>query len=425
MQAIQSEEANITAALAADFSKPAFETYGTEIGILLAEIRFTLRHLKKWVKPRRVKASLFNFPSRDYIYPEPLGVSLVIGAWNYPFQLTLSPVIGSIAAGGCAILKPSELTTATSQIIAQLIQKHFPPEYLTVVQGGPETSQALLELPFDKIFFTGSIPVGKIVAAAAAKQLVPVTLELGGKSPCIVDQTTDLPAAARRIVWGKFLNAGQTCVAPDYLLVQQTILPAFLQQLATTITAFYGPDPSQSPDFARIINQRHFERLSKLMTDASIFTGGQTDAEGLYIAPTLLTGITWQHPLMQEEIFGPLLPVLPFNTLSEAIAEVNIRPKPLALYLFSRDKKAQATVLAQTSSGGVCLNDTVSHLANPHLPFGGVGSSGQGNYHGKASFDAFSHHKSVLKKPFRPDLPLRYPPYQGKLNWVKKAFRWL
>jgi aldehyde dehydrogenase (NAD+) len=425
MQAIQNEEANITQALAADFGKPALETYATEIGILLTEIRFTLRNLKKWIKPKRVKASFFNFPSRDYIYPEPLGVSLVIGAWNYPFQLTLSPVIGAIAAGGCALLKPSELTPATSQVIAKLMQKHFPAEYLRVVPGGPETSQALLELPFDKIFFTGSIPVGKIVAAAAAKQLIPVTLELGGKSPCIIDQTANLKIAAQRIAWGKFLNAGQTCVAPDYLLVQQTILPAFLQQLAQTINEFYGPNPAQSPDFARIINKRHFERLINLLPGATIFAGGQTEANKLYIAPTLLTDVTWAHPLMQEEIFGPLLPVLPYQHLPEAIAQVNAHAKPLALYFFSRDKAAQATVLAQTSSGGACLNDTVSHLANPHLPFGGVGDSGQGNYHGKASFDAFTHHKSVLKKPFRPDLPLRYPPYAGKLNWVKKAFRWL
>ena len=425
MRGIQEKEANITKALGEDFGKPAFETYATEIGILLTEIRFTLRNLKKWIKPKSVKGSLFNFPSRNYIYQEPLGVSLVIGAWNYPFQLTLSPVIGSIAAGGCAILKPSEHTSATSEIITKLVQKHFPPEYLAVVQGGPETSQALLELPFDKIFFTGSIPVGKIVATAAAKQLIPVTLELGGKSPCIVDQTADLKLAARRIVWGKFLNAGQTCVAPDYLLVQQNILPAFLQHLAQTITQFYGPEPERSPDYARIINQRHFTRLSNLLPEATIYAGGQTNAEKLYIAPTLLTDVTWEHPLMQEEIFGPLLPVLPFETLPDAIAQVNAHPKSLALYLFSRNKKAQATVLAQTSSGGACLNETVSHLANPHLPFGGVGASGQGNYHGKASFDAFSHHKSVLKKPFRPDLPLRYPPYQNKLNWMKKAFRWL
>jgi aldehyde dehydrogenase (NAD+) len=425
-QALVAEEAGITAALAADFGKPAFETYATEIGVLLSELRFTRRHLKKWLQPRQVKSSLFNFPSADAIHPEPYGVSLIVGAWNYPLQLTLAPVIGSIAAGGCAILKPSELTAATSALIARLIRQHFPPEYLAVVEGGPEVSQALLQSPFDKIFFTGSIPVGKIVAAAAARQLIPVTLELGGKSPCLVDETADLQMSARRIAWGKYLNAGQTCVAPDYLLVQESILPAFLEQLAATLTEFYGPDPAQSPDYARIINPKHFERLRHLMAGARIYAGGQTDAAQLYIAPTLLTEVNWQHPVMQEEIFGPLLPVLPYRHLADAIAQVNAQPKPLALYLFSKNKSHQAAVLAQTSSGAACINETVAHLANPHLPFGGVGTSGMGSYHGKASFEAFSHQKSVLRKPFRPDLPLRYPPYgQEKLNWVKKAFRWL
>jgi aldehyde dehydrogenase (NAD+) len=426
LQAIETEEAGITAALAADFGKPAFETYATEIGVLVSEIRFTQRHLKNWMQPQKVTPSLINFPSQDAIYPEPYGVSLILGAWNYPLQLTLAPVVGSIAAGGCAILKPSELTPATSTVLARLLRRHFAPEYLTVVEGGPQESQALLTLAFDKIFFTGSIPVGKLVAQAAARQLIPVTLELGGKSPCLVDETADLKGSARRIAWGKFLNAGQTCVAPDYLLVQESILPAFLEQLAATLTEFYGPDPAQSPDYARIINPKHFGRLCRLMAGTRIYAGGQTDAAQRYIAPTLLTEVSWQHPLMQEEIFGPLLPVLPFRTLADAIAQVNAQPKPLALYLFSKSKKNQAAVLAQTSSGTACINETVSHLGNPHLPFGGVGSSGQGSYHGKASFEAFSHQKSVLRKPFRPDLPLRYPPYsQEKLTWIKRAFRWL
>ncbi|WP_192823133.1 aldehyde dehydrogenase [Rufibacter sp. LB8] len=424
-QAIQTEEKNIISALAEDFGKPAFETYATEIAILLAEIKFTLKHLHKWMKPKRVRPSLLNFPSKDAVYSEPLGVSLIIGAWNYPFQLTLAPVIGAIAAGCCSILKPSELTPATSAVTAALLQSHFPAEYITVVEGGAETSQALLQLPFDKIFFTGSVPVGKLVAQAAAQQLIPVTLELGGKSPCLIDETADLQVAARRIVWGKFINAGQTCVAPDYLLVQETVMPSFLEQLKKTIAQFYGQDPAQSPDYARIINDRHFTRLTEILKTCVVFTGGETDAAKRYIAPTVVTEVTWQHPIMQEEIFGPILPVMPFQNLTEAIAQVNAQPKPLALYFFSNSTQAQEQVLAQTSSGGACINETVSHLANPRLPFGGVGTSGQGSYHGKYSFDAFSHQKSVLHKTFWPDVPLRYPPYLNKMNWMKKVFRWL
>ncbi|QHL88607.1 aldehyde dehydrogenase family protein [Nibribacter ruber] len=424
-RAVEQEQEDIITALADDFGKPAFETYATEIAILLAEIKFTLKHLHKWMKPQKVKSSFLNFPSKDYIYAEPYGISLVIGAWNYPFQLTLSPLVGSMAAGGCTLLKPSELTPATSHLIATLIEKHFPQEYIAVAQGGPEVSQELLQLPFDKIFFTGSTAVGKMVAQAAASQLIPVTLELGGKSPCVVDASANLPVAANRIIWGKFINAGQTCVAPDYLLVQETVLPALLEQLKKTIQTFYTDHPQDSPDYARIINDRHFERLSRLMQDATVYYGGHTDASQRFIEPTVLTDVTWQHPLMQEEIFGPLLPVLPFKTLPEAIDQINRQGKPLALYFFSEDKAAQELVLEQTSSGGACINDTVSHLANPHLPFGGVGPSGQGNYHGKASFDAFSHHKSVLKKSFWPEVNFRYPPYQDKLNWMKKAFDWL
>ncbi|MBA9076593.1 aldehyde dehydrogenase [Rufibacter quisquiliarum] len=424
-QAIIEEEQAITSALAEDFGKPAFETYATEMAILLAEIRFTRKHLKNWMAPRRVPSSFLNYPSKDFIYPEPYGVALIIGAWNYPFQLTLAPVIGAIAAGCCAILKPSELTPATSAVTAKLLRTYFPDDYLTVVEGGADTSQQLLHLPFDKIFFTGSVPVGKVVAQAAAQQLIPVTLELGGKSPCLVDETADLKVTARRIAWGKFINAGQTCVAPDYLLVHKSIEQPLLEELKTALTHFYGTSPKQSPDYARIVNDRHFQRLSQLLLGGTVFAGGETDADERYIAPTLLTNVSWQDAVMQEEIFGPLLPVLTYNTLSEAVQQVNAQPKPLALYFFSRDKKAQEQVLAQTSSGGACINETVSHLANPHLPFGGVGPSGQGNYHGKYSFDAFSHQKSVLKKPFWPDLPLRYPPYLKKLGWMKKVFKWI
>lgn len=332
----------------------------------------------------------------------------------------ISPLTGAIAAGNCAVLKPSEVAANTSRVIADIIQKTFDPAYIAVVEGGVETSQQLLEEKFDHIFFTGGTEIGKIVMQAAAKHLTPVTLELGGKSPCIVDSDVDLKYAAKRITWGKYLNAGQTCIAPDYLLVDRRIKSELLTEIQKCVKEFYGDDPAQSPDYARLISHRHFERLEPLLKDGEIVMGGQTKPEEKYIAPTVMDQVSWESPVMQEEIFGPILPVLEYSDLKEAIAQINARPKPLALYIFSKDKQKQEQVLQETSSGGVCINDTVMQVGVSTLPFGGVGDSGIGSYHGKASFDTFSHYKSVLKKGFRFDPNWRYPPYKDKLSLLKR-----
>jgi len=419
-QAIASHQSVIIAALQADLRKPELESYANEIRVpVTREIEAVIKQIKSWTKPHRVSTPIEQFPATAKIIPEPLGVVLIIAPWNYPFQLIMSPLIGAIAAGNCAILKPSEISPRTSGIITSIIGKTFDPEYIAVVEGGVETSQQLLAEKFDHIFFTGGTAVGKIVMAAAAKHLTPVTLELGGKSPCIVDSDVNLEGAAKRIVWGKFINAGQTCIAPDYLLVDKKIKPQLLDRLKSCIVDFYGEDPATSPDYCRIINQKHFHRLQALLQDGEIIIGGKTDAEDLYIAPTVIDKVDWDAPLMQEEIFGPILPVLEYTTREEAIALINARPKPLALYLFSRNKTYQQMVWQQTSSGGVCLNDTMMQYGVSELPFGGVGNSGFGSYHGKASFDTFSHYKTVLTKYFLFDLPLRYPPYQGKLKLLK------
>jgi aldehyde dehydrogenase (NAD+) len=348
-------------------------------------------------------------------------VVLIIGPWNYPFSLMIEPLLGAIAAGNCAILKPSEIAPHTSAIVAELIHKTFESDYITVIQGGVETSQQILAEKFDHIFFTGGTKIGKIIMEAAAKHLTPVTLELGGKSPCIVEPDIDLKTAARRITWGKFINCGQTCIAPDYLLVDRTIKSELITELKQSIQEFYGTDPATSPDYPRIISDQHFQRLSSFLQDGNIMIGGQTNPENRYIAPTLIDNIALDSPIMQEEIFGPILPMVEYGDLTEAINLINSRPKPLALYLFSQDKAKQTRVLENTSSGGVCINDTVVHISVRDLPFGGVGDSGIGRYHGKTSFDIFSHKKSVLKKSFIFDLDWRYAPYtQGKLKLLKK-----
>lgn len=419
-QAILENETAIKKALKADLNKPELEAYVTEIGICLEEIKYTLKHLKSWTKPQKIATPLPYLPASSKIYAQPLGVVLIIGAWNYPLQLVISPLVGAIAAGNCAVLKPSEIAVNTSNLLAEIITKYFDASFIAVVEGGKEVTQQLLAERFDHIFFTGSTQVGKSIMSAAAKQLTPVTLELGGKSPCIVDADTHLPHTASRIVWGKFLNAGQTCVAPDYLLVDKTIKQELLKQIKQTIQEFYGTTPETSPDYARIINQYHFNRLADLLKTGKIIVGGETNSTERYIAPTVIDGITPEDPIMQEEIFGPILPVLEYNTLKEAIAFVNAKPKPLALYFFSHNQQHQQQVLQETSSGGVCLNDTVVHMAFPGLPFGGIGASGIGKYHGKASFETFSHQKSVLHKSFWLDIKLRYAPYQGKLKFLKR-----
>jgi acyl-CoA reductase-like NAD-dependent aldehyde dehydrogenase len=417
-QAIVDDQEAIVNAVKADLGRPDFEAYFEIVAI--SEINYALKHLKSWVKPKKVATSIDQFPASAKIYPEPLGVVLIISPWNYPFQLMISPLTGAIAAGNCAVLKPSEVAANTSRVIADIIQKTFDPAYIAVVEGGVETSQQLLEEKFDHIFFTGGTAIGKIVMQAAAKHLTPVTLELGGKSPCIVDSDVDLKYAAKRITWGKYLNAGQTCIAPDYLLVDRRIKSELLTEIQKCVGEFYGDDPAQSPDYARLISRRHFERLQPLLKDGKIVIGGQTKPEEKYIAPTVMDQVSWESPVMQEEIFGPILPVLEYTDLKEAIAQINARPKPLALYIFSKDKQKQEQVLQETSSGGVCINDTVMQVGVSTLPFGGVGDSGIGSYHGKASFDTFSHYKSVLKKGFRFDPNWRYPPYKDKLSLLKR-----
>ncbi len=418
-QVIQAAEAQILEALAADLRKPAFEAMGELLGVV-AEINYALKHLRQWVKPQRIATPPLVWPATAKIQAQPLGVVLIIGPWNYPLQLTLIPLVGAIAAGNCAILKPSELAPHTSEVISKLISQHFDSRYIQVIEGGIDTSRALLAEPFDHIFFTGSTAVGKQVMVAAAQHLTPVTLELGGKSPCIVDVDVPLELAARRIAWGKFINAGQTCIAPDYLLVHRQIKADFLVALQKAIHDFYGENPASSPDYSRIISAKHFDRLVKLLETSQIVAGGETNASDRYIAPTIVDAVSWSDPIMQDEIFGPILPVLEYDQLAEAIAAINQRPKPLALYLFSNDRQHQNQVLQATSSGGVCINDTIMHVVTPVLPFGGVGASGMGRYHGKASFDTFSHYRSVMSRPFQLENPLRYAPYGNKLKWLKR-----
>ncbi|MBD2493703.1 aldehyde dehydrogenase [Nostoc sp. FACHB-280] len=421
-QAIIDNETEILQALKADFQKPEFESYATEIGIT-KEIDYAIKHLHSWAKPQKAEVPIEFFSYSAKIYAEPLGVVLIIGPWNYPFNLIIAPLVGAIAAGNCSILKPSELAPATSSLLAKMMAKYFAPEFITVVEGGVEASQKLLAEKFDHIFFTGGTAVGKIVMEAAAKHLTPVTLELGGKSPCIVDADINLEHTVRRITWGKFINAGQTCVAPDYLLVDKKIKPDLINCLRKTLTEFYGENPYNSADYARIISQKHCERLIKLLDKGEIVAGGESKLEERYIAPTIIDQVSLTDPVMQEEIFGPILPVVEYTDITEAIALINSKPKPLALYLFSQNKNLQQQVLQETSSGGVCLNDTVMHLGVSSLPFGGVGDSGIGNYHGKAGFDTFSHHKSVLHNSFWLDLKWRYAPYQDKLGFLKRLIK--
>ena len=418
--AIKANDQAILASLYADLHKPEFE--GCFELAVTQDIDFALKYLKSWVKPKKVKLPLIQMPGSARIYPEPLGVALIIGPWNYPFSLLISPLIGAIAAGNCTILKPSEIAPHTSQIVAKIIKETFEPEYIAVIEGGVETSQQLLEEKFDHIFFTGGTKVGKIIMEAAAKHLTPVTLELGGKSPCIVDRDLNLAETAKRIVWGKLINAGQTCIAPDYLLVDREIKSDLLAEMKQCIDEFYASDPAKSPDYARIINQKQFDRLTRFLQDGNIVVGGETNASDRYIAPTVIDNVTLDSPIMQEEIFGPILPVIEYENLDSALEIVNNRPKPLALYIFSRNKEIQQRILQATSSGGVCINDTVLQVGVNELPFGGVGDSGIGNYHGIASFNTFSHHKSVLTKSFLFELNWRYAPYKEKLKQFKKMF---
>ncbi len=422
-QAISNHETEILEALKRDLNKAPFEAYATEIGLVLEELEYIIKHLRNWAKPRKVKTPITHFLSASYQYSEPYGIVLIMSPWNYPFQLTIAPLIGAMAAGNCTIVKPSEYSSHTAEIIERLISENFDESYITVVRGGREANKTLLDEKFDYIFFTGSVSVGKVVMESASKHLTPVSLELGGKSPCIVDETANLDMAAKRIVWGKYLNAGQTCVAPDYLVVHKNVKNELITKMSKYIEEFYGPDPLNNPDYPKIINDKHFNRLLGLIQNETIVVGGQYNDLTHRIAPTVLDNVTWDRPIMQEEIFGPLLPVLEFESLNDVIGIVNHHPKPLALYFFTQDKKREQYVINNTSFGGGCINDTIVHLATSYMPFGGVGDSGMGGYHGKASFETFSHPKSILKKSTLFDIPLRYPPYKNKLKLLKFIMR--
>ncbi|MGM8212183.1 aldehyde dehydrogenase [Virgibacillus sp. W0430] len=418
-EGIQLYEQHIIDALNQDLNKSEFESYSTEVGIVLEEIRFTIKNLHKWMRPKKVKTPITHIGSSSYLYAQPYGVTLILSPWNYPFQLAIAPLIGAIAAGNCAIVKPSELTPNTSNLLHRLISELFPKEYITVVQGSIEASQALLQENFDYIFFTGSVPVGKVVMEAASKTLTPVTLELGGKSPCIVHNDANLKLAAKRIAWGKYLNAGQTCVAPDYLYLHKSIATDFILHLKRAINDLYGEQPLTNPNYTRIVNEKHFNRLTAFLNEGKTVIGGRTIKEIRTIEPTVLVNITWEDTIMQDEIFGPILPVLEYDQLDQVIEGIAKHPNPLALYLFSEDKRTQQEVVKNVSFGGGCLNDTVYYIATPHLPFGGIGTSGSGAYHGKESFNTFSHHKSILKQTTRFDLPFRYPNVKNGLKKIK------
>lgn len=421
--AIAQNEKRILSALHADLKKSEYEGYLTEVGIIYDEIRYITKHTPRWARPRRVKTPIYHFPAKSMIYPEPYGVVLIISPWNYPFQLALSPLIGAISAGNCAVIKPSEYSPHTSELLCEIIAAHFRADYITVVTGEAETSRALLKQKLDYIFFTGSPEIGRRVMESAAGHLTPVTLELGGKSPCIVAEDADLDSAAKRIVSGKFINAGQTCIAPDYLLAHHSIRDALTRRMGEVISDFYGRNPQDSPDYPRIINKRHFDRLAGLLEETDIAVGGQTDRDELYFAPTIVNAEFRDHPLMEEEIFGPILPVLSYDTADYAIDSIRSLPRPLALYLFTRNKHLQKRILNEISFGGGCINDTLIHIATPYLPFGGIGQSGMGNYHGKASFDTFCHEKSILKNLSPFENPFRLPPYKNMLKWLKKVLR--
>ncbi|MDM7960501.1 MAG: aldehyde dehydrogenase family protein [Synechococcus sp. WH 8007] len=410
-------------ALAKDLGKPDVEAY-FEVVAVRQEISLCRRQLRGWIAPKKVSVPLSQRPGRAEVIAEPLGCVLIIGPWNYPFHLAIQPLVSALAAGNTAILKPSEHAPATAQLISSLIGEALPPEIVQVVQGDGSTAQALLAERFDHIFFTGGERIGKLVMAAAAQHLTPVTLELGGKSPAVVLGDADLEVTSRRLVWGKCLNAGQTCIAPDYLLVERSARASLLQSLGERLTACFGEEPLDSSDLASIVNETQYERLSALLEQArergQILLGGTCDPKRRRIAPTVIQVNDREDPLMQEELFGPLLPILEVDGLQQAIEWINQRPKPLALYLFSSSQHNQETVLNNTSSGGVCFNDVVMQVGVPELPFGGVGASGMGAYHGKAGFDTFSHQRSVLRRPFALDLPFRYPPYAGRLPLVRR-----
>ncbi len=420
---IKRHEPEILAALRADLGKSEFEAFSNEIGLVYQEISHALKRLRRWMRPVRVIPDLHLLPGTARIESEPYGSALILAPWNYPFQLLFSPLVAALAAGNTAAVKPSELAPATAEVARAIVEDCFEPDYVALVAGGVEESTALLALDWDHIFFTGSVPVGRLVMRAAAERLTPVTLELGGKIPCFVTASAAPRQAARRVAWGKYNNAGQTCVAPDYVLVHASVREAFLAELRSAVDEFYGGDPKSSPEYARIINDRHFGRLAALIDRERLVFGGGTDPERRYIEPSAFFPVDWDHPLMADEIFGPLLPILEYEDLEDAMRRIADRPKPLALYVFSGSRSERNRILQELPAGGACENDVVLHVASSKLPFGGVGPSGIGSYHGKAGFDAFSHKKSIYNRPFGLDLPLAYPHRHLALKLLRRFMR--
>jgi aldehyde dehydrogenase (NAD+) len=418
-------EDEIIKALYDDFKKPAFEALATETSYIISDLKDTINNIERYSKPKKVWFTILNFPSKDFIISEPYGKVLIIAPWNYPFQLAICPLVAAVSAGNSVVLKPSELTPHTSAIIAKIISESFNKSHVDVEQGGVEKSSELLTRRWDYIFFTGSVAVGKIVAKAAAINLTPVTLELGGKSPCIVDHTAKMALTARRIVWGKFINAGQTCIAPDYILVHQSVKATLISELKNEIIKAYGIDIKKSPDLARIINAKNWERLVGYISSDKIIFGGETDKESLFISPTLIDEPDLKSELMQNEIFGPILPIISYQNEKELDDIIGSYEKPLSLYVFSERPDFSNDIINRFSFGGGCVNDTIMHIANKRMPFGGVGHSGMGAYHGKYSFDTFSHKKSISKKGTWLDVPLRYAPYRDKVTTLRKLFKWI
>jgi aldehyde dehydrogenase (NAD+) len=423
-QMIRRNEDVLIQALGLELHKSAYEAFTTEIGVLYTAIGYVIKNLKKWARPQKVKTPLMLFGTRSFIHAEPYGTVLIIAPFNYPVNLVFEPLIGAIAAGNCAVIKPSELTPGVSRIISLMIKETFDEAYIRVIEGGREVTSTLIHAPFDYIFFTGSVSVGKIIMAAAAQRLIPVTLELGGKNPCIVDETADIDIAARKIAWGKFANAGQICVAPDYIVAHKNVKSQLLDSLKKYLENFYGVDPKESNDFSRIINEAHTERIQQLIDRDKVIIGGDCDVKQRYIAPTILDRVQWTDRVMEDEIFGPILPVLEYENLDTVIAQIKSKQKPLALYMFTKNKEAGKKIIDSISYGGGCINDVLIHAGNPNLPFGGVGNSGIGSYHGKRSFETFSHLKSVLNRNINMESDIMYPPYTDKkLGFIKKVIK--
>ncbi len=423
-EAVRSSERGLAEAFKEDMNKSEFEAFATETGLVLKEIRYHLKHLKKWARPVRVPTPLIHFPAASRIIPEPYGSVLILAPWNYPLLLLFSPLIGAISAGNCAVIKPSGRLPALNRVFAGIIGETFSPEYIALFSGGHQVSNRLLEEPFDHIFFTGSKQVGKKVMAAAATRLIPVTLELGGKNPCIVHRDAHLKSAARRIIWGKFINAGQTCIAPDYLFVHKDIKDRFVRHLIATLQEFYGENAEKTGEFTHMVGRENVLRMQEFITEGQVLYGGMTDPDNNFVAPTLLDGIEPEHKIMEDEIFGPVLPLLEYSSVEEILSVARLHPDPLALYVFSSGEHFLREILVKIPSGTVAVNDTVSQFVNEHLPFGGLRQSGLGSYHGKYSFDTFSHHRSLLRRGRWLDIPLRYPPYSaGKMKRIKMFLR--